>query len=138
LINTTDEVASTVLNKSSRGKVDLIKASMDEINSYVDPKPNLGVKVESKLADIPAQQAKHVRQICLNFTLKLVSELKNQLPANMEQLKYVKELSIENVRKKIKKDITKDFLDTFGVPDRHRRSREAMESSSKHGVDGKE
>lgn len=118
LIDTIDELASIILNKGSRTKLDIIKSSMDKIQSFLDPKPNFGVRVESKLVEIPLEQATQVRQICINFTLKLISELKNRLPLNIERLKYVKELSVQNATKSIKSDLTKEFLGLFCVAEK--------------------
>lgn len=107
-----------ILNPTAR--VDIFTQN---IESYLDPKPNMGYAFETKLREYNLQPEveNNLRQRCLNFTLKLVSELRSRLPINFNILEKVSLFSVEETLKAVKPsliDIAQEFRVDAATMDR--------------------
>ncbi|KAL4703565.1 hypothetical protein ACJJTC_001585 [Scirpophaga incertulas] len=107
-----------ILNPTAR--VDIFTQN---IESYLDPKPNMGYAFETKLREYNLQPEveNNLRQRCLNFTLKLVSELRSRLPINFNILQKVSLFSVEETLKAVKPsliDIAQEFRVDAATMDR--------------------
>ncbi|CAH2084734.1 unnamed protein product [Euphydryas editha] len=71
------------------------------VNDYVDPKPYMGYVFEEALCksllENPEKQA--LKQRCIHFTLKLISELQQRLPENFKNLEIMTALSVKETLK---------------------------------------
>lgn len=107
-----------ILNPTAR--VDIFTQN---IESYLDPKPYMGYAFETKLREYNLQPEveNNLRQRCLNFTLKLVSELRSRLPINFNILEKVSLFSVEETLKAVKpslSDIAQEFRVDAATMDR--------------------
>lgn len=107
-----------ILNPTAR--VDIFTQN---IESYLDPEPYMGYAFETKLREYNLQPEveNNLRQRCLNFTLKLVSELRSRLPINFNILEKVSLFSVEETLKAVKpslSDIAQEFRVDAATMDR--------------------
>lgn len=99
LIGLVESIGRRIVNPTAR--VDILE---DNIESYLNPKPYMGFVFENKLSEyqLPLDLANQLRQRCINFTLKLVLELRARLPINFKVLEKVSMFSVEETLKVVK------------------------------------
>ena len=87
-------ISRRILNPTAR--VDIFTQN---IESFLDPKPYMGYAFESRLREYNIQPdvENNLRQRCLNFTLKLVTELRSRLPINFKILEKLSFFSVEQL-----------------------------------------
>lgn len=103
LANLVQSISGRIINPTA--KIDPLKCSID---NYIDPHPYLGYSVENelKLSNLSEDVNTNLRERCVNFTKKLVQELQNRLPDNLEVLRKMSILSVKETLKTVKQPIT--------------------------------
>ena len=106
----------TFLIKSYGQKLVLPSHHIDVLNcnvqEYLDPKPYLGYRFESKITELnSAGKLKNgeelvIRDRCKNFLLSLFNQLKQRLPENIEILKTASVLSVKHALQPVKDNET--------------------------------
>lgn len=82
------------------------------VKNFLNPKPHLGsafemqVEILRKSGRITLNTEMGIREICIKFLVRLVSELQSRLPKNVEVLRMVSSIAPENCLRRIKSSIT--------------------------------
>lgn len=110
------DLAKLIINPTARVNI----MSTDDLSSYVDPSPYFGEACERILRDIPKEQKdtiSYIRGKCIDFVLKLISELKQRLPENIDLLENIKELSVDRcLRAQRNNFLCSTLLEKLGIP----------------------
>jgi hypothetical protein len=97
-------LSSRIANPTAR--VDIFA---DNIDSYLDPQPNLSYELNKKLQycklDDAEKQNTSIRSRCINFTVKLFKEIRKRLPDNFSILQKMSMFSVENCLNPMKASI---------------------------------
>ncbi|XP_042894354.1 uncharacterized protein LOC122268140 [Penaeus japonicus] len=88
-------------------KVDILEGN---IESFISPKPYLGYDFEQHMENMHKEgfapnQELTVRDRCIKFIVKLVKELRQRLPNNVEVLQKMSLLSVENALRVVKNSL---------------------------------
>lgn len=97
-------------------RIDILTAT--NIESYLDPSPYMGYRVELKLAEyhlLPETEG-NLRNRCKQFTLKLVQEMRSRFPVNVKILQTINMFSVREALKTTKPSII-ELAQNFGCQD---------------------
>lgn len=83
-------------------KIDVLS---DNFDSYIDPTPYLGYEFELFSKEINPQMLVNVKGRCIDFTKKLIIELRNRLPSNLKVLRKMNLFSSKNCLRVLKEPI---------------------------------
>lgn len=75
----------------------------DDISSYVGSHAYLRYRYENQKRETSKKEEVVVRQRCLSFVVRLVTELWNRLPSNFETLRTVSQMSVSQCLHPIKR-----------------------------------
>ncbi|RXM28392.1 hypothetical protein EOD39_9831 [Acipenser ruthenus] len=86
-------------------QVDYLKG---DIRQHLDPRPQLGYEAEKAIREdaVPEAAKAGIRGRCVDFTVKLLEEIRNRLPDNIEILRQMSALSVGEALRHTKKPIT--------------------------------
>lgn len=108
-----ESLCHKIINPNSR-----IDYFIQRVNDYVDPNPYMGYVFEDYLSksSLEEPEKKALKQRCIDFTLKLISQLQQRLPNNFKNLETMTILSVKETLKKDKSvlPIVK-LAEVFGV-----------------------
>ncbi|CAH0403162.1 unnamed protein product [Chilo suppressalis] len=87
-----ESLCRKIINSNSR-----VEYYVERVNDYVDPNPYMGYSFEDALSKSTLENAekKALKQRCIDFTLKLISELQQRLPDNFKNLETMTALSVK-------------------------------------------
>ena len=101
------ELARSIMLPTSR-----IDPLLSDIQSHLDPEPNLGFRFERKATElisdkkISKEDIKIIRERTKNFLFLLFQQLKQRLPDNVSVLKQITCFSVQNTLKHIKEPVS--------------------------------
>lgn len=99
-------------------RMDIMKTNVE---SNLDPKPYLGYEFEKTVEkmlqaeQLDVESEKVLRKRCVSFIVKLISQLRQRLPDNLETLQKIELLSVQYARSALKNQIT-PLLESMLVP----------------------
>ncbi|MGH0137865.1 UNVERIFIED_CONTAM: hypothetical protein FKN15_067983 [Acipenser sinensis] len=90
---------------TDNASVDFLKG---DIRQHLDPRPQLGYEAEKAIREdaVPEAAKAGIRGRCVDFTVKLLEEIRNRLPDNIEILQQMSALSVGEALRHTKKPIT--------------------------------
>ncbi|RXN00653.1 hypothetical protein EOD39_8980 [Acipenser ruthenus] len=92
----------------SQGVGSSVDSLKGEIRQHLDPRPQLGYEAEKAIREdaVPEAAKAGIRGRCVDFTVKLLEEIRNRLPDNIEILRQMSALSVGEALRHTKKPIT--------------------------------
>ncbi|XP_068210356.1 E3 SUMO-protein ligase KIAA1586-like [Palaemon carinicauda] len=101
-----ENLVKRVILPANWHRIDPFTCNLEE---YIVPKLYLGYETENLLSELPKHlpedREKNLRERCSKFLIILIKELRNRLPDNVQVLKTMSLLSVENTLRVVKNSI---------------------------------